>query len=90
MNDKKFDKEAQKYIKQQVEKELDKQRREEIYRQQRAEYSKMTPEEKAEYDRAQKKFLKILLLVLVIGLGSIFVIGLIAYGIFHLYSLTVI
>lgn len=90
MNDKKFDKEAQKYIKQQVEKELDKQRREEIYRQQRAEYSKMTPEEKEEYDRAQKKFLKILLLVLVIGLGSIFVIGAIAYGIFYLYSLTVI
>lgn len=90
MNDKKFDKETQKYIKQQVEKELDKQRREEIYRQQRAEYSKMTPEEKAEHDRAQKKFLKILLLVLVIGLGSIFVIGLIVYGILHLHSLTVI
>lgn len=87
MDDKKFDKETQKYIKQQVEKELDKQRREEIYRRQREEYSKMTPREKDEYARAQNKFLKILLLVLVIGLGSIFIIGLIVYGIFCLISI---
>lgn len=87
MDDKKFDKETQRYIKQQVEKELDKQRREEVYRRQREEYSKMTPQEKDEYARAQKKFLKILLLVLVIGLGSIFIIGLIVYGIFCLISI---
>lgn len=87
MDDKKFDKETQRYIKQQVEKELDKQRREEIYRRQRVEYSKMTPREKDEYARAQNKFLKILLLVLVIGLGSIFIIGLIVYGIFCLISI---
>lgn len=87
MDDKKFDKETQRYIKQQVEKELDKQRREEIYQRQRVEYSKMTPREKDEYARAQKKFLKILLLVLVIGLGSIFIIGLIVYGIFCLISI---
>lgn len=87
MDDKKFDKETQRYIKQQVEKELDKQRREEIYRRQREEYSKMTLQEKDEYARAQKKFLKILLLVLVIGLGSIFFIGLIVYGIFCLISI---
>lgn len=87
MDDKKFDKETQRYIKQQVEKELDKQRREEIYRRQREEYSKMTLQEKDEYARAQKKFLKILLLVLVIGLGSIFIIGLIVYGIFYLISI---
>ena len=87
MDDKKFDKETQRYIKQQVEKELDKQRREEVYRRQRVEYSKMTPREKDEYARAQNKFLKILLLVLVIGLGSIFIIGLIVYGIFCLISI---
>ncbi len=87
MDDKKFDKETQRYIKQQVEKELDKQRREEVYRRQREEYSKMTLQEKDEYARAQKKFLKILLLVLVIGLGSIFIIGLIVYGIFCLISI---